>query len=513
LWYAKNGGTDYIKEPFASWVGVPMIAGDAVLGVIATYHKTLDYVYTRDDQEILSLLANQAAVALENARLYADLEERTQQLQKRTQELEDRTRQVLERNRQLAALQAIGVKMTSQLDLTEVLGSITEQANAIMSASFATLFPYDAAQDQFEAGYRKGHADVEPSIPSNSGFTARIVKTRQPMFVEDALNEPGVKRTFIEGKGVKSFAAVPLIMKDKVLGVLYVNYLATHTFSSDERETLSLLGNQAAVAIENARLYTEMEQRVVERTQAWQTARDEAAVAERKRLDAEKWAELGKTAGSLAHRIGNKGGIIRVSIGDVKDRLREQGIQDEVLLEKVETIARNNEYLLEMSDLLFKPVQASTAETTRMSLGLLLAEAIKSAEIPQEVQVEVGAGVSLLPDVPANRSFVEVFTEIIINALTAMEASPQKVLTIDGRVVNDSVEISFADTGSGIPDDKLERLFDLFTQLSDKPIGAGRRGFGLWWVRSFLSSIGGEIMGKSELDSGSVFTIRLPLKR
>ena len=79
-WYTKYG-KEYIGEPFASWVGVPMMVGDKVLGVIATYHKTLDYVYTEDDQEILSLMANQAAVALENANLYRQLNQKIQELQ------------------------------------------------------------------------------------------------------------------------------------------------------------------------------------------------------------------------------------------------------------------------------------------------------------------------------------------------------------------------------------------------------------------------------------------------
>jgi GAF domain-containing protein len=65
-WY-KGHRTDYIDEPFASWVGVPMLSGDNVLGVIAAYHKTDDYVYDENDQEILSLMANQAAVALKSA--------------------------------------------------------------------------------------------------------------------------------------------------------------------------------------------------------------------------------------------------------------------------------------------------------------------------------------------------------------------------------------------------------------------------------------------------------------
>lgn len=78
-WYEKYGH-EYIGEPFASWVGVPMMAGDKVLGVIATYHKTQDHLYTKDDQEILELMANQAAIVLQNARTWEAMQKLSEDL-------------------------------------------------------------------------------------------------------------------------------------------------------------------------------------------------------------------------------------------------------------------------------------------------------------------------------------------------------------------------------------------------------------------------------------------------
>lgn len=72
-WYKQTGREEYIDEPFTSWIGVPMISGDQVIGVIATYHKTDDYVYDHDDLEILLAIANQAAIALEVTRRIAEL--------------------------------------------------------------------------------------------------------------------------------------------------------------------------------------------------------------------------------------------------------------------------------------------------------------------------------------------------------------------------------------------------------------------------------------------------------
>ena len=80
-WYEQPGHKEYIGQPFASWIGVPMITGEKVLGVIATYHATQEYIYDEDDLEVLSLMSSQAAIALDNARLVRQLEQRVQEVE------------------------------------------------------------------------------------------------------------------------------------------------------------------------------------------------------------------------------------------------------------------------------------------------------------------------------------------------------------------------------------------------------------------------------------------------
>jgi transcriptional regulator with GAF, ATPase, and Fis domain len=72
-WYKQTGREEYIDEPFASWIGVPMISGNEVIGVIATYHTTDDYVYSQDDLDLLQAIANQSAIALEVTHKVAEL--------------------------------------------------------------------------------------------------------------------------------------------------------------------------------------------------------------------------------------------------------------------------------------------------------------------------------------------------------------------------------------------------------------------------------------------------------
>ena len=79
-WYQVPGREEYIGEPFASWIGVPMLSGDKVLGVIATYHKTKDNAYTKDDKEVLDLMASQAAIVLQNARMWEAMQRLSEDL-------------------------------------------------------------------------------------------------------------------------------------------------------------------------------------------------------------------------------------------------------------------------------------------------------------------------------------------------------------------------------------------------------------------------------------------------
>ncbi len=94
-WYSQPGRKDYINDPLASWIGVPMIVGKKVLGVVATYDPERDYVYSENDLEILHAMANIAAIALENARLYQQLAEKIADLTKAQNEIADRERELV----------------------------------------------------------------------------------------------------------------------------------------------------------------------------------------------------------------------------------------------------------------------------------------------------------------------------------------------------------------------------------------------------------------------------------
>jgi GAF domain-containing protein len=272
--YEKRGLTPPVPPIPRSWLGVPMMSRGEAIGVIALQNDDLVNLYGPEDQEVLRSMAAQAAVAIENARLL----------------------QGAEWVGQLTALHEIGIKITSQLELDEVLGAVVDNANRILSADFSTLFPYDSARGEFGRGIRKGRLNVEPSIPSNTGLAARILEKQQPQWIKDAKSEPGVKPSFVEENQVSSFAAIPLISKGKGVGVLFVNYSETHTFSSQEQEVVRLLAAQAAAAIENARLFEDLRK------------------AQERIVAAERRAFTNRFAGEFIHKLTGVAGTIPIRI-------------------------------------------------------------------------------------------------------------------------------------------------------------------------------------------------------
>jgi GAF domain-containing protein len=487
-WYDKPGRAEYIGEPFASWVGVPMMVGKKRLGVIAAYHKTEEYSYDKDHLQILYSMARQAAIALENARLYDNLEDRVQ-----------------ERTEQLAALQDLGVKITSQLDLDDVLGSIVESANSLLSADFSTLFPYDTEQDIFLDGIKRGKSIDESSTPSNTGFAAKIAKSQESFFIDDV---GIVKRTeeiddplaFVKETGVSSFAGIPMVFSGKTVGILYVNFLNSHTFTEAEQEIIGLLANQAAVAVENANLYRELEDKIAELERA-----------QNRLVTAERLTIMNQVAAEFVHRLGNIAGTIPVRVMLAKEKVSPDDANDRALLRILDGIRSDVKGLLKAAnDLERAPSGDVVLEPA--NVNQLVHSTITSRGIPPHIKVVEDLSADVSETMLPKDQFRETLKNLITNALDAIPEDQKGTLEVStNRVKCDTeefIQLQVSDTGIGIPEKERERIFELF--YTTKPQGLG---YGLWRDKNLIETLGGEISIDSEVGRGSTFTILLPIER
>jgi len=232
-----------------SWLGVPLVTQDRVIGMMTLDSAQPDY-FTSDHARLAAAFAGQVAVAVENSRLYT-------QAQQRVVELE--------------TLQRTSLKLTSSLDLSDVLDSIAESALDLVGASDCLIYLYDEASRGFSFGASLGRWAAKGAVisPRDAGLTAAVIREGRPVVVNDAASHPLYAATEAKQWEIQAIAGFPLQRAGRVLGVFHVVFVEqAHTFREEELRVLGLLADQAAIAIENARLYEEAQQEIAERVRA-----------------------------------------------------------------------------------------------------------------------------------------------------------------------------------------------------------------------------------------------------
>jgi PAS domain S-box-containing protein len=225
--------------PIRSWLGVPLMAGGRLIGTLSL-EKREPAFYSREHAHLALSLAASAAVTIENMRLF-------EEAQRRVAELE--------------ALQQTSLQMTSSLNLSDVLGSIAENSLKLVGATDCHIYLYDAAQESFSFGaalWKNGRRQPAVRKPRSQGFTANVARQGRALVINDVESHPLYSSIQAKKWHLKAIAGFPLKRAEQVLGVFTIAFLDSHTFSEAELRVLGLLADQAAVAIENARLFMGM---------------------------------------------------------------------------------------------------------------------------------------------------------------------------------------------------------------------------------------------------------------
>jgi GAF domain-containing protein len=221
------------EQPFTAVVSAPMIWQEEAIGVIHVLDRAEERRFTETDLDLLSLFANHAAIAVENARLLEVADQRVAELQ---------------------AVRQASLQLTSTLELEPVLKTILQSALELVSADDAHVFLYDNDQLEFGAALWNGEHQQEPydSVRPH-GLTYTVARTGERVVVSDAMSDP----LFADRKWEGAIVGLPLTVGAEVQGVMNIAYERPHRFSDDELRVLELLADQAALAIRNARLYNE----------------------------------------------------------------------------------------------------------------------------------------------------------------------------------------------------------------------------------------------------------------
>jgi len=219
----------------------PLLYRGRLVGVIAVNHEGGEGRFTEQDRELLGLFAAQAAIAIENARLYGEAQHRASEI---------------------AAIHEAGQAITGSLNLNATLGQIAESARRLSGAERAQIWMVDPADRSLEAAIAVGpgvEAFLGTRLPADGpAASARVVREGRPLSVRDT-SDPGSADPALSARlGNRALLAVPLSLRETILGVLTVGYDRPRTFAPTEVDRLAGLAQQAAIAIENARLYGEV---------------------------------------------------------------------------------------------------------------------------------------------------------------------------------------------------------------------------------------------------------------
>jgi len=221
-----------------SELAVPLIARGKLVGVLDVQSTRLK-AYSEQDRALLSLIGSRVAGSIDNARLY---------------------RRVDRQNRTLRTLAHLSQEFSSILDLDELLGKIAATVRALINYDAFSVLLVDAEQrvlrHRFSVRYDE-RVKID-NIPLGKGLTGAAAESREPVRVSDTASDP---RYIASHPDSRSELAVPLIVQDRVVGVLDLESERIAYFTEDHQRTLSLLAPQIASSVENARLYEELAQR------------------------------------------------------------------------------------------------------------------------------------------------------------------------------------------------------------------------------------------------------------
>jgi PAS domain S-box-containing protein len=253
LGHMKSLGIEFVPlteddTPSQSWLGVPMMIGDRVLGLIAVQSVDTPNIYDEHDRDILTTIASQAAIAIENARLFQEARRRAQET---------------------AALAELGREISVTLDLEVVMTRISTYARDLFQAESSAIYLPEADGVTWHAISVVGEdAEEIKNDPVNSGegILGKIVLSKSGQIVNNASSASGaltVKGT-IE-RAHDHLMGVPILSLDRVTGLLAVWRAGQgNEFTPAELDFLTSLARQAAIAIQNARLFEETETRAEE---------------------------------------------------------------------------------------------------------------------------------------------------------------------------------------------------------------------------------------------------------
>jgi GAF domain-containing protein/ActR/RegA family two-component response regulator len=445
----------YCGAHVRSWLGIPLVNGDDLIGMLAMESDQPSF-YTSRDEENAEAFASQVVPAIINAELYKSADSFIQ----------------------------ITRELNSETGRTAVLQKIVDLAidkNAIIGADKAIIYDYDSELVTFNspAVHAGGLVDPAASNPPfmRTSVVFRCTKLKRPYLQPNIAGCKLLNANFTRREKIVSAAVFPLLVDGELVGLMFINYLNYHCFTKREVEAMELFAQQAAIAIKKARQLEKLKQRM-----------ETAAAA----------ARIGRLAATFAHDVRNPALTIQFDVNSLRKVIDDpdtMAILDDIYT-SAEHITKAVPHNLPMNH---EPENVDLLSVIQRILQRREEELAHS-------KVSVVAKLDGMPTVLMNTQWMEwIIDRLINNALRFMNGGG--TITFSGEVLPKRVKLDVIDSGPGVAPHLREQLY--IGKVID-PDSSGQ-GWSLLIIKSVLNDFNGDISYPYMDHRGNVFAIDLPL--
>lgn len=458
---------------------VPLKVSDEIIGVVNA-ESTQEDSFTPEDERLLTTFANQLSTAIERARLFTEISESLAREQR---------------------LNQIARTISGALDLSIILNNVVRLATELVGADAGILALVSQDKDQLTEPYLYNMPDLvgHRSLSKDEGVAWEIIQQGNAILLARYSDHPRALPELVQA-GFQSFIGTPVTVSGKTIGALGLfSADAERHFTRRDRALAESIGLQTGVAIQNARLFAQAQERAAELSDA---------LARLQELDQLK----NEFIQNVSHELRTPLGIIRgyvelFTMGTLGELQPDQEQPIAIIARRVEMLSKMVEDLTTILE-----VEAQELQQDRVDIVSLVEASLVDFKINvQNANVTLASEID--PETPPvlgdSLKLRRVMDNLIGNALKFTPT--QGTITVRLRGEADRVILEVADTGIGIPETQLERIFERFYQVDGSTKRRyGGTGLGLALVKEIVEAHDGQVSVKSVLGEGSTFRVTLP---
>lgn len=456
--------------------GFPFKQENQVIGVFTTTYLR-PHTFSEDELLLLNLLADQAAVAVKNARIYA-------QSQRQLQDM--------------SALVDMAKQITSNLNLSSVLQTTVQILKKLLSAraSTITMLSEDGTELVVQAGAGISPEFINARMKLGEGVSGEVVRRGTSIYIHDTYNEPDF--LFFD-EIVRSLLVLPLIIRDEAWGTMTVDSDRPNAFSRSDIQLMTIAAAQVSIAISNARLFEELEERAEELAAAYEELKESDRLKD-------------ELVQNVSHELRTPLTFVKGYVDLLLDG--EMGLLNEAQQDALQIVSTKTD---DITRLIADIMTLQRIDRNNLELQNTAVKGLVQQSLDDHNLVADKKGVIIVAHLPDTEPIAYLdkgrINQVLNNLIgNAIKFSPDGgIVTISLSDKTDEVHISVTDQGIGIPPDKLQRIFDRFYQVD----GSSRRrfggtGLGLAIVKRIVEAHHGAIWVESAVDQGSTFNLILP---